>query len=129
MVATRVPGRGPGPGTEDAALTEAEARVPKRMSAADIGLTARRVNDAPKPLVAIDLAARDNGPMQIFVEGPTPEWALPVPKPQPGAPTGHRHFSFDLDGLPPGVSPKGAFDLTFTVVEDGRAVEVTTHLD
>ena len=49
--------------------------------------------------------------------------------PAPGAPTGHRHFAFDLDGLPPGVSPKGSFDLTFTVVEGGRAMEVTTHLD
>ncbi|MBS0249313.1 MAG: cytochrome C biogenesis protein [Proteobacteria bacterium] len=120
---------GPGPSTEDGALAAAEAGVPKKIAAAEIGLTARRVNDAAKPLVAVDLLARDNGPVQIFVEGPSPEWALPIPKPAPGAPSGHRHFSFDLDGLPPGVSPKGAFDLTFTVVEGGRAVEVTTHLD
>lgn len=120
---------GPGPSTQDAALSEAEAQVPKKIAAADIGLTARRVNDAAKPLVAIDVTARDNGPMQVFVEGPSPEWALPVPKPAPGAPAGHRHFAFDLDGLPPGVSPKGTFDLTFTVIEGGRAMEVTTHLD
>ena len=120
---------GPGPSTADAGLAEAEARVPKPVAATDIGLTARRVNDAAKPLVAVDLVSRDNGPVQIFVEGPAPEWALPVPKPAPGAPAGHRHFSFELDGLPPGVSPKGSFDLTFTVVEGGRAMEVTTHLD
>ncbi len=120
---------GVGPSTQDSALTEAEAQVPKKIAATDIGLTARRVNDAAKPLVAIDVTARDNGPMQVFVEGPTAEWALPVPKPAPGAPTGHRHFAFDLDGLPPGVSPKGSFDLTFTVIEGGRAMEVTTHLD
>lgn len=120
---------GPGPSTEDKALTEAEARVPKKIAASEIGLTARRVNDAAKPLIAVDLLARDNGPIDVFVEGPTPEWALPVPKPAPGAPDGHRHFSFELDGLPPGVSPKGSFDLTFTVVEGGRAVEATAHLD
>lgn len=120
---------GPGPSTEDKALTAAEAQVPKKIAASEIGLTVRRVNDAAKPLIAVDLVARDNGPIDVFVEGPTPEWALPVPKPAPGAPAGHRHFSFELDGLPPGVSPKGSFDLTFTVVEGGRAVEATAHLD
>jgi hypothetical protein len=54
---------------------------------------------------------------------------LPIPKPAPGAPAGHRHFSFELDGLPPGASPTGSYDLTFTIVEGGRAMEVTTHLD
>ena len=79
--------------------------------------------------MAVDLVSRDNGPVQIFVEGPTPEWALPVPKQVPGAPAGHRRFSFELDGLPPGASPTGSYDLTFTIVEGGRAMEVTTHLD
>ena len=120
---------GPGPSTADTALTEAEARVPTKTAAAEIGLTARRVNDAAKPMVAVDLTARDNAPVQIFVEGPTPEWALPIPKPAPGAPAGHRHFSFELDGLPPGASPTGSYDLTFTIVEGGRAMEVTAHLD
>jgi hypothetical protein len=31
--------------------------------------------------------------------------------------------------LPPGVDPKAPFELTFTVVEGDRAVEVKTHLD
>jgi DsbC/DsbD-like thiol-disulfide interchange protein len=113
----------------DAALAGAEAKVPKPASAADIGLTARRVNNAAKPLVFVDLAAPGTDKVDLFVEGPTPEWALPIPKPAQGAPAGHRHFGFDLDGLPPGVDPKGHFDLTFTVVQDGKAREVTTHLD
>ncbi len=118
-----------GPSAQDAALSEAEARVPRTVTAAQAGLTVRRVNDAAKPLVTIDLKAPPGVPVDIFVEGPTPEWALPIPKPAPGAPEGHRQFGFDLDGLPPGVDPKGQFDLTFTVVESGRAIEVTTHLD
>jgi DsbC/DsbD-like thiol-disulfide interchange protein len=110
-------------------LTAAEARVPKKIPAADIGLTARRVNNAVKPLVMVDLTAPSDRSVNLFVEGPTAEWALPIPSPAQGAPTGHRHFSFELDGLPPGVDPKGHFDLTFTVVEDGKAREVKTHLD
>ncbi|MFA6266251.1 MAG: protein-disulfide reductase DsbD domain-containing protein [Pseudolabrys sp.] len=120
---------GAAPSTQDTALAAAEASVPKKVSATDIGLTARRVNDAAKPLVAVDLKSNGDAPVAIFVEGPSPEWALPVPKPAQGAPAGHRQFGFELDGLPPGLSPKGSYDLTFTVVEGGRAFEVTTHLD
>lgn len=118
-----------GPSTNDAALAAAEAQVPVPVSAADIELNARRVNDAPKPLVAVDLKMPSGGPATIFVEGPNAEWALPVPKPAQGAPPGRQHFDFELNGLPPGVNPKGPFELTFTVVEGGRAVEVKTHLD
>ena len=103
-----------GDSASDAALQAAEARVPKQVQPAQLGLSVRRLNDAAKPLIAVDLKAPAGA--QVFVEGPTPEWALPVPKPAPGAPAGLRRFSFELDGLPPGVSPKGPFDLTFTVV-------------
>ena len=102
----------------------------KPVSAAEAGLTARRVNDDKrKPLVFVDLAAPAGEPVELFVEGPTPEWALPIPKPAQGAPAGHQHFGFELDGLPPGVDPKGPFELTFTIVDGGSAIEVKTHLD
>jgi len=120
---------GVGDSANDAALTAAQAQVPKPALASDIGLTAQRVSTGPKPLVYVDLAAPAGKPVELFVEGPNAEWALPVPQPAQGAPPGHRHFGFELDGLPPGVNPKGNFELTFTVVEGTRALEVTTHLD
>ena len=104
-------------------------RVPQPATAAEIGLTARRVNSGLKPLVFVDLAAPSDKPVKLFVEGPSREWALPIPQPAQGAPTGRRHFGFELDGLPPGVDPKAPFELTFTVVEGDRAIEVKTHLD
>ena len=117
-------------GADNPALVAAEARVPKPVSAADAGLTAKRANDDKrKPLVFVDLAAPTGQPVELFVEGPTPEWALPIPKPAPGAPPGHAHFGFELDGLPPGVDPKAPFELTFTIVQGDRATEVKTHLD
>lgn len=118
-----------GPSTQESALSAAEARVPKKVSAAQAGLSARRVNDAAKPLVAVDMTAPSGAPVALFVEGPTADWALPVPKPTQGAPSGHRHFGFELDGLPPGVNPKAPFELTFTIVQGDRLVEVTTRLD
>ncbi|MGN6572525.1 MAG: protein-disulfide reductase DsbD domain-containing protein [Pseudolabrys sp.] len=119
-----------GASTQDAAVKAAFAHVPQRVDAAASGLTAKRVGGGAKPLVMIDLPAPANVPVSIFVEGPTAEWALPIPKAAQGAPAGRRHFSFELDGLPGGVDPnKGPFDLTFTVVEGQRAYEVTTRLD
>ncbi len=120
---------GSGDSSNDAALAAAERRVPRQVTAADAGLTIRRVNNAPKPLIAVDLAAPTGQAVELFVEGPSPEWALPIPQPAQGAPAGHRHFGFELDGLPPGVDPKGHFELTFTAVEGDRAIEVKTHLD
>jgi len=119
----------PGDSSHNAALTAAEARVPKQVPAAQLALTARRVNVAAKPLVAVDLAVPAGQAVELFVEGPTPEWALPIPTPAQGAPAGHAHFGFELDGLPPGVDPKGSFELTFTVITGERAVEVKTRLD
>jgi len=120
----------PGASGEDAAVTAAFARVPKRVSPAEAGLTVRRVAGGAKPTVVVDLPALANAPVSVFAEGPTPDWALPIPKPAQDAPAGRRQFSFALDGLPPGVNPdEGPFDLTFTVVEGERAYEVTTRLD
>ena len=120
----------PTSGADNAALAAAEARVPQPVSAAASGLTARRANDDKrKPLVFVDLTAPPGQPVELFVEGPTAEWALPIPKPALGAPAGHQHFGFELDGLPPGVDPKGPFELTFTIVKGGSATEVKTHLD
>jgi len=110
-------------------LSAAEGRVPKQVTAAQAGLTARRVNSGAKPLVAVDLAAPAGQPAALYVEGPTPQWALPIPKPVRSAPAGRAQFNFELDGSPPGTDPKGPVDLTFTVVTGDRAVEVKSRLD
>ena len=111
------------------ALAAAEARVPKRVPPKEIGLAAKRVTGKPKPLVYLDFAAPEGQPVEVFVEGPGKEWALPIPKAAQGAPKGRRHFSFEFDGLPPGTDPMGKYDLTFTIVTPDRAFETTTRLD
>jgi DsbC/DsbD-like thiol-disulfide interchange protein len=120
---------GSGNSTHNSELGAAEARVPRPVTAAQAGLTARRINAGTKPLVAVDFAAPAGQPVELFVEGPTPQWALPIPKPVKSAPAGRAQFNFELDGSPPGVDPKGQLDLTFTIVTGERAVEVKTHLD
>jgi hypothetical protein len=64
----------------------------------------------------------------LFAEGPTPDWALPLPEPVAGAPAGQQRFSFALDGLPPAGQAEGA-TLTLTAVAGGEAIESRYHLD
>ena len=110
----------------DEQIAGAQATVPKQVSARDAGLTVKRVSGA-KPAVAVEIANTDV--REIFVEGPNADWALPIPKLMQGAPAGRQQFKFALDGLPPGADAKAPLDLTFTIIERGRAIETTTHLD
>jgi DsbC/DsbD-like thiol-disulfide interchange protein len=117
--------------TFDAELDAAEATVPKHAKLGDRAPLAvravRREGDGNHPRIIVDVAAPD-APLDLFAEGPTPEWALPVPEPAPGAPAGRHRFAFTLDGVPPGANPKGA-TLTFTLKAGPNAIEVAAHLD
>ena len=44
-------------------------------------------------------------PLDLFVEGPTPDWSLPLPEPK-RRPTASAALHLHLDGLPPGASAK-----------------------
>lgn len=120
-----------GASANEETLAAAEARIPKPATAAEAGLSARRVAAAggQKARVLVDVAVPAGKRVALFAEGPTPEWALPVPKPVDGAPAGHQRFSFELDGLPPGVDASGRIPLVLTMVKGADAFEVRTHLD
>jgi DsbC/DsbD-like thiol-disulfide interchange protein len=116
----------------DQSLAAFEAQVPKRAQLGDGAPLAvravQRDNSGDRPRVIVDVAAPGSAPIDLFAEGPTPDWALPVPEPVAGAPAGLHRFAFVLDGLPPGARADGAL-LTFTLVAGGSAIEVSTHLD
>ncbi len=78
--------------------------------------------------MVIDVAAPSGALVDLFAEGPDPQWALPVPQPVGGAPAGLQRFTFELDGAPPGASYQGAV-LTLTAVAGEEAIEVATRLD
>ena len=132
-------------GADEPLLAAAEARVPRHVplgavagapnasrASAGIGIASvhRETTGAHEKVVVV-VTAPDDEPVDLFVEGPTPDWALPLPEPagpsNEDAP-GRRRFTFDLDGLPPGVHAEGAL-LTLTAVSPTGAVEVGTRLD
>src|SRR5476651_1889525 len=115
--------------TEDSALFAALDTVPKPATIGDPNpLTIRDVKRDGKSTVWVDVVTPDSGKIDLFVEGPTPDWALPVPKLVEHGPPGVKRFAFDLDGLPPGASPDGAA-LKLTLVGGERSYEFNVNLN
>jgi DsbC/DsbD-like thiol-disulfide interchange protein len=115
----------------DPALAKAETMVPKRAKPGDdapLAVRSVRQETGEHARIIVDVAAPGSDPVELFAEGPTPEWALPVPEPADGAGAGLHRFAFQLEGLPPGASAAGA-NLTLTLVSGANAIEVPAHLD
>jgi DsbC/DsbD-like thiol-disulfide interchange protein len=117
-----------GASSYDSPLAAAEALTPKPARVGDrapLGVAAvRREHENSPSRVIVEVIAPSSSPLDLFAEGPTADWALPLPEPVAGAPPGRQWFAFDLDGAPPGVESTGA-PLRFTVVSGQNAVEVT----
>jgi DsbC/DsbD-like thiol-disulfide interchange protein len=124
-----------GDGNEDAAIEKEVARVPHRVApgrGTDPGkglavISAHREPGGEHDRVVVDVAAPKDATIDLFAEGPTPEWSLPLPEPA-GTDGDVRRYTFDLDGLPPGADAKGV-TLTFTLVSSDDAIEVPIRLD
>src|SRR3984957_2869230 len=115
--------------TEDSALFAALDSVPKPARIGDPNpLTIRDVKREGKSTVLVDVVAPDSKEVGLFVEGPTPDWGLPIPNLLEHSPPGVKRFAFELDGLPPGAKPDGAA-LKLTLVGGDRSYEFNINLD
>jgi DsbC/DsbD-like thiol-disulfide interchange protein len=118
-------------GAEEAVIEKAEIRVPRHVALGPgKGLAVLSVHREPGDAherVVVEVAAPSDSPVDLFAEGPTSDWSLPLPEAanNKGA---TRRFTFDLDGLPPDAHAQGAM-LTLTAVSGDDAIEVSTHLD
>jgi DsbC/DsbD-like thiol-disulfide interchange protein len=115
--------------TEDGNLAAALDSVPKPTNIGDpAAVTIRDVRREGAKLVMVDVSAPEAKDVHLFVEGPTPDWALPIPKLVENSPPGVKRFAFELDGLPPGAKPDGAA-LKLTLVGGERAYEFNVNLN
>ncbi|ABE64280.1 conserved hypothetical protein [Nitrobacter hamburgensis X14] len=114
---------------EDSALAAALDTVPKPARIGDPNpLTIRDVKREGPSTVTVDVAsASPKDDVSLFVEGPTPDWALPIPTQLNHAPHGVKRFAFKLDGLPANTSPEGAA-LKLTLVGGKQAYEFNINL-
>jgi DsbC/DsbD-like thiol-disulfide interchange protein len=115
--------------TQDSALFAALDTVPKPARIGDPNpLTIRDVKRDGPSTVLVDVISPEAVHVELFVEGPTPDWGLPVPKRLDHSPPGVKRFSFDLDGVPPGTNPEGAA-LKFTLVGGDHSFEFNSNLE
>jgi DsbC/DsbD-like thiol-disulfide interchange protein len=143
-----------GDGAEEAAIEKAEIRVPRQVAlgegnatksvvlkAGDSNggsdkngnnnlaiLSVHREPGGAHDRVVVEVAAPAGMPVDLFAEGPTPDWSLPLPEVAGSSSGPTRRFTFDLDGLPPDAKAEGAM-LTLTAVSGDDAIEVPVRLD
>lgn len=133
-----------GDGAEEAAIEKAEIRVPRQAALGEGDLKAGATKDvgarslaivsvhrepgSPHDHVVVEVAAPPGAAVDLFAEGPTPDWSLPLPEVKGSSNGPTRLFIFDLDGLPPDVKAQGAM-LTLTAVSGDDAIEVPARLD
>src|SRR5436190_9002431 len=110
----------------DAALAEAQARAPRKQAlceGSNLAVRAiRREESSSRWRAVIDVQAPPGAKLDVFAEGPSADWALPLPTLEHGAsPPGLQRFAFDLDGAPPGAKYEGAH-ITITAVTADDAI-------
>jgi len=109
-------------------LEAALAQVPKHASvSADAAFGIRAVK-RDGDTVTVDVAAPPGESVDLFAEGPTPDWALPPPALRGTGAGGLRQFSFALEGVPPQARAEGA-TLKLTLTGAGRAYDYDVTLD
>jgi DsbC/DsbD-like thiol-disulfide interchange protein len=120
------------PSSHEDPLRQSEQRVPKATAMGQgeaLAIeTVTREAHGERSRILVDVRAPDTAKLDLFAEGPTPDWALPLPTPIAGAPSGQQRFAFELDGMPPGATEEDAV-LRLTAIAENQAIEVTTVAD
>jgi DsbC/DsbD-like thiol-disulfide interchange protein len=116
-------------GGHDAPIRAALERVPRRDGDPRLALRSVAIDRSATPARVVVEVAGDPalGPVSAFVEGPSSDWALPVPQVEPAGP-GLSRLAFTLDGAPNATATRGA-RLTLTLSAGPLAVETTLTLD
>lgn len=118
----------PAGGGEEPGLALAAAALPAKTALGapgPLGIEAVSVDTSQAPPVVV-VKARGGPKADLFAEGPSEAWALPLPIRQDAA-DGSLTFRFALDGLPKDATWPGAM-LRLTLSEQGKAIETQVPL-
>lgn len=112
----------------DNLVASALNKVPKPASTSDVRPLALRSFKREGSRVIVEIAAPSADRVDLFAEGPSPDWALPVPTRIASPDPGTVRYEFELDGLPPNTRPEGA-QLKLTLVGANGAFEYNIRLN
>lgn len=112
----------------DSVVAAALNKVPKPVTTSDTVPYALRSFRREGDRVIIDIAAQNPAALELFAEGPTPDWALPQPKQIASSDKDIVRFAFKLEGLPPNTRADGAV-LKLTAVGPDGAFEYNVRLN
>jgi DsbC/DsbD-like thiol-disulfide interchange protein len=111
-------------------LDTADARVPaaaKLGKMKGLGIVSVKLDRTGAPRALIEVSVPPGKTFDLFAEGPSDDWALPLPT-RIQAGTGQARFSLPIEGAPAGAKPIPS-KLRLTLVAGDEAIEVTTPLD
>ncbi|MCC7348518.1 MAG: cytochrome C biogenesis protein [Variibacter sp.] len=117
-------------GVADPELLASEGRVPQPLAlgaAGPLAIVSVKQERAGRPRIIVDVRVPEGAALDLFAEGPTVDWSLPLPQPIAGAPEGLRRFAFDVDGAPPGAQAEPD-RITLTAVTAAQAIETVIAL-
>jgi DsbC/DsbD-like thiol-disulfide interchange protein len=113
---------------QDSLVAVALNKVPKPATTTDTTPYTLRSFVRQGDKVMIDITAQNPDAIELFAEGPSPDWALPLPKQVTAADKDAVRFAFPLEGLPADARAEGAL-LKLTVVGPDGAYEYNVRLN
>jgi DsbC/DsbD-like thiol-disulfide interchange protein len=115
---------------KNALLDTADARVPVAAALGKtktLGIVSVKLERHATPRALIEVAVPRGKTFDLFAEGPTDDWALPLPT-RIEAGNGRARFTLPIEGAPTGAKPIPS-KLRLTLVAGDEAIEVLTPLD
>ena len=112
------------------AIDAAQAALPgsdKVGSGKTLSVQSVKLARGTKPQIFVDVLAPEGQSSDLFVEGPTDDWYLPLPE-KISSDGNRARYVIPVDGAPPGAAPVPA-SLRLTLTGGGKAIEPSPPLD
>jgi hypothetical protein len=113
------------------ALADADTRVPPTAPLGEnngLGVLSAELERGEAPRALVEVAVPAGKPFDLFAEGPTAGWALPLPK-RIASGDGRARFAVAIDGAPSDAAGPLPSSLRLTLVAGDDSVEVLAPLD